>query len=97
MCTVSQLNLRFVRNFYPDYQTSKVKFLIGKIRSNEKDFELNTIEYINGVQSKEEDVTIDLGIVEKGEYMAYIMIDWWDDEVFKTFEFRTYSNNEVVN
>ena len=54
------------------------------------------IEYIDSISCWEEDATIDpRRELEPGEYMAYIMVNWEQEEEFSTFEFRTYSNHAV--
>ena len=45
---------------------------------------------------QDEDTTLDQELVlGVGEYYCYVEIDWFNDEKFNNFVFRTYSDNEI--
>jgi len=95
--TVSQLNSRYAKWVDGQYTTSECSMLLGRIKdSSERDFSNFPIEFIDGICSDEEDVTVAPDFpLPPGEYMVFIMMDWRIPERYSTFEFRTYSELPV--
>ena len=89
--TVSQLNQRWVwRN--ENYEASLCKFIFAKYDPTKE----NPYEFINATCWLDEDTTLDSHLeLEPGEYIAYIEIDWFNDQKFNNFVFKSYSDNHI--
>jgi hypothetical protein len=76
-----------------NYEASLCKLVLARYDPTSRD---EPYAYIDATCWQDEDTTIeDCLTLEKGTYIAYIEIDWFNDKKFNNFVFKTYTDNPV--
>lgn len=72
-----------------DYKLSKARMIVGKKQPN------GALDYIRSQVGTQEDLTLELNDLSRGEYIVFMQADWEEPQIANQFVFSTYSNQEL--